>query len=167
MKIVEFKTKDRQGLFIPIPYMYKNFKIKQYSRAGTYVMETDSNGLNHWKINIPRGNYEIIGRSNELEPELIESKIGIPYKEYIGILNEKDITVNYSDRSDFWLVVLQLNNKMIKFELRITNSGVLADVSGTPEELIELISTVMVESDMCAKFILAATEVYQKHKNDK
>lgn len=104
--IVEFKTKDREGLFVSIPYRYKNFKIEQYSRAGTYLMETDSTGLNHWKINIPRGNYEVVGRSNELEPELVESKIGIPFKEYIAILNEKDITVNFSDHSNFWAVLL-------------------------------------------------------------
>jgi len=37
---------------------------------------------------------------------LVESKIEIPFKDYIKILNEKDITVNYSDTSNFWLVVL-------------------------------------------------------------
>jgi hypothetical protein len=105
-EIVEFKTKDKEGLFVSIPYSYKNFVIKQYCQAGTYLMETDSTGLNHWKINLPKGNYEYIGRSNELQPEKVESKIGITFKEYINILNEKDITVNYSDNSNFWGVIL-------------------------------------------------------------
>ncbi len=104
--IVEFKTKDREGFFVSIPYIYKNFKIEQYSHAGTYLMEADSDGLNNWKTSIPKGNYEIIGRSNEMEPELVESKIGIPFKEYINILNEKDITVNFSDHSNLWAVLL-------------------------------------------------------------
>ena len=106
MKITKFKIGENEGLFIPIPYMYKNFKLVQYATAGTYIMETDSNGLNHWKINIPKGNYEIIGRSNELAPELVEEKFEVPFKQYIKLLNEKDITVNYSDHSDFWLVVV-------------------------------------------------------------
>jgi len=104
--IVEFKTKDSEGLFVSVPYKYKDFEIVQYNRAGTYLMETDSKELNHWKINVPRGNYEFIGRSNELEPELVEAKIGIPFKEYISILNEKDVTVNFSDHSNFWAVLL-------------------------------------------------------------
>jgi len=104
--IVEFKTKDREGLFISTPYRCKHFKIVQYGYAGTYLMETKSKELNHWKTKIPNGDYEFIGRSNELEPELVESKIGIPFKEYIAILNEKDITVNFSDHSNFWAVIL-------------------------------------------------------------
>ena len=106
MKITKFKIGENEGLFIPIPYMYKNFKLVQYATAGTYIMENDSTGLNHWKINIPRGNYEIIGRSNELAPELVEEKFKVPFEKYIKLLNEKNITVNYSDHSDFWLVVI-------------------------------------------------------------
>lgn len=106
MKITKFKIGENEGLFIPIPYMYKNYKLVQYATAGTYIIETDSTGLNHWKINIPRGNYEIIGRSNELPPELVEEKFKVPFEKYIKLLNEKNITVNYSDHSDFWLVVI-------------------------------------------------------------
>ena len=106
MKITKFKIGENEGLFIPIPYIYKNFKLVQYATAGTYIMETDSTGLNHWKINIPKGNYEIIGRSHELSPELVKEKFQVPFKKYIRLLNKKDITVNYSDSSDFWLVVV-------------------------------------------------------------
>ena len=62
MIITELNKED--FLFVNVPEMYKNFKIVQYTRAGTYIMETDSTGLNHWKINIPRGNYEIVGFIN-------------------------------------------------------------------------------------------------------
>ena len=104
--IVEFKTKKSSGLFISVPYNYKNFKIVQYPTGGTYVMETDINGLNHWKTKIPKGNYEVIGLSNKIKPDLVESKIKMPFNDYIKILNKKDITVNYSDTSNFWLVVI-------------------------------------------------------------
>ena len=106
MKITKFKIGKTEGLFVPTPYIYKNCTLVQYATAGTYIMETDSTGLNHWKIKIPRGNYEILGRSNELTPELAERKFEVTFKEYIKLLNEKDITVNYSDHSDFWLVLI-------------------------------------------------------------
>ena len=63
-------------------------------------------GENKDQLVFNRGNYEIIGWSNELAPELVEEKFKVPFKQYIKLLNEKDITVNYSDHSDFWLVVI-------------------------------------------------------------
>ena len=41
-----------QLYYLEVPEIYKNFKIVNYGYAGTYLMETDSTGLNHWKINI-------------------------------------------------------------------------------------------------------------------
>jgi len=105
-EIIEIKTNMHKILFVSVPYIYKNFKIVQYNRAGTYVMETDGKDLNNWKIKIPRGNYNIIGLSNQLTPELVKSQIKISFNEYIKILNDNDITINYSDNSNFWLVIL-------------------------------------------------------------
>lgn len=109
MKIKKIKIGEIETLFISIPYIYKNFKIVEYPKAGTYIMETDSKDLNHWKIKIPNGDYEIVGRSNELWRELVLEKLNIEFDEYINILYEHDITVCYSDHSNFWLVVVQLN----------------------------------------------------------
>jgi hypothetical protein len=105
-KIVKFKIGKIKGLFVSIPYRYKNFTIEQYPISGTYLMETDSKELNHWKIKIPKGDYEYIGRSNELSPELIDKFFKASFNDYIKILNKKDITVNYSDHSNFWAVVV-------------------------------------------------------------
>ncbi len=55
---------------------------------------------------------------------------------------------------------------MIKFDLRQTGEGSHADVSGTPQELVELIATIMIENDICARLILAATEVYHGNKSE-
>jgi len=52
---------------------------------------------------------------------------------------------------------------MIKFDLRQTGEESHADVSGTPQELVELLATIMLENDVCARLILAATEVYHGH----
>jgi len=55
---------------------------------------------------------------------------------------------------------------MIKFDLRKTNDGCYADVSGTPYELVELIATIMVEYDVCARLILASVDVYNSEKEE-
>jgi hypothetical protein len=108
-KIVEFKTKDKKGLFVSVPYTTKPeecfFKDKE-SLKFALMCAYGRNKLSFIPIVIPEGNYEIIGLSNQLCPEFVEEKLGIPFKDYINILNEMDITMNYSDNSNFWLVVL-------------------------------------------------------------
>lgn len=105
-KIVDFKIGNSKGVFVVIPYSFKNFTIVQYPVSGTYLMETDSKELNHWKTKIPKGNYKYIGRSNELSPEFVEETLNVPFKQYTNMLNDLDITVNYSDQSNFWAVLL-------------------------------------------------------------
>jgi hypothetical protein len=108
-KIVEFNTKKHKGLFITVPYTTKPeecfFKNKE-SLKFALMCGYGRNELKFIPIVFPEGSYEIVGLSNQLEPELVESKIEIEFKDYIKILNEKDIAVNYSDTSNFWLVVL-------------------------------------------------------------
>ena len=104
--IVDFKLGNNKGIFVVIPYRFKNFTIEQYPVSGTYLMETDSKELNHWKTKIPKGDYRYIGRSNELSPEFVESELNVPFEEYITMLSELGITVNYSDHSNFWAVLL-------------------------------------------------------------
>lgn len=104
--IVDFKLGNNKGIFVEIPYMFKNFTIVRYPVSGTYLMETDSKELNNWKTKIPKGDYRYIGRSNELSSEFVESELNVPFEEYITMLNELGITVNYSDHSNFWAVLL-------------------------------------------------------------
>ena len=40
--IVDFKLGNNKGIFVGIPYRFKNFTIEQYPVSGTYLMETDS-----------------------------------------------------------------------------------------------------------------------------
>lgn len=112
--IVEFKAGGNKGLFISGPYTTKPkecfFKDKE-SLKFALMCGYGRNGevLSYIPIIIPKANYKIVGLSNQLEPEFAEKEIGIPYKDYIKILYEKDITVNYSDTSNFWLVVMLIN----------------------------------------------------------
>jgi hypothetical protein len=109
-EIVYFEIGRNKGIFVAIPYSFKNFIIEQYPVSGTYLMEADSEELNHWKIKIPEGNYKYIGRSNELSAEFVEETLNVPFKDYINMLNELDITVNYSDHSNFWAVLLTVTS---------------------------------------------------------
>ena len=50
-----------------VPERFKNFMIKNYVYAGTWLMETDSKELNHWKEILPNGyKYEILGFVNDV-----------------------------------------------------------------------------------------------------
>lgn len=106
--IVEFNTGKHEGLFISVPYTTKPkvcfFKNKESLKFALMC----GFGKNEFiPIVIPEGNYEIIGLSSQIEPELVERKLELPFKDYIKMLNEKDITVSYSDHSNFWLVIIK------------------------------------------------------------
>jgi len=105
--VVNFNTKDVKGLFVKVPDNYKNFIIKQYAYAGTWVMELDSEELNHWKINIPKGNYKIIGFSSSLSDGEVDVHLKMSFSDYLKVLQEKEITVNCSKFTGQWLVLVQ------------------------------------------------------------
>ena len=55
---------------------------------------------------------------------------------------------------------------MVKFDLRETGGECHADVSGTPEQLVELIANIMINNEVCARLVLAASEVYHGEQNE-
>jgi len=63
---------EKELLFIQVPEIYKNFKIMNYGYAGTYLIETDTDGLNHWKKKLPNGIYDIIGFTKDVFREECE-----------------------------------------------------------------------------------------------
>lgn len=63
---IKIKIPDNKLYFVNVPNEYKNFVIKNYGYAGTWLMETDSKGLNNWKIPLPKKNYEILGFVNDV-----------------------------------------------------------------------------------------------------
>ena len=58
-----------QLFFIDVPSEYRNFIILNYGYAGTWLMETDSNRLNHWKVHLPNGNYEVLEFVKDVIPQ--------------------------------------------------------------------------------------------------
>ena len=104
--VVDFKTKTLKGLFVKVPDGFKHFIIQQYSRAGTWIMGTDSKDLNHWKVNIPKGKYNILGFSHKLKEHDVKEILGLTMQEYFKLLSENDITVNYSKFTGQWIVLV-------------------------------------------------------------
>jgi len=72
---VKFSTLGSTGLFVKVPEIYSNFIIKQYGCAGTWLMETDTKGLNHWKESLPRSKYIVLGDAANLSANQMDSVI--------------------------------------------------------------------------------------------
>lgn len=109
--IVEFQTKNVKGLFISVPYDIIvdecHFKDKESMKFALMVCFGKKNLIpSRIPIIIPEGNYKIIGLSNQLTETQMSEELGLTYHEYLRLLGEKDITVNYSDFSNYWLVVV-------------------------------------------------------------
>ena len=113
--IVKFVAGKNCGLFISVPYttqpkecFFKDKESINFELMCGFGRKDES--LTFTPIKIPKNNYKIIGLSNQLEPELVESELGIKFNDYLKILYEKEITINYSDASNFWLVVLLIED---------------------------------------------------------
>jgi hypothetical protein len=52
-----------------VPSNIEKCEIVNYGYAGTWLMESNSKELNAWKMKLPNGNYEVIGRLNAVVSE--------------------------------------------------------------------------------------------------
>ena len=104
-EMVSFKLGEKKGLFVSIPYSFRKFHVTQNDTSDTYLIAITKGRINSWKIQLPKAEYAFLGRSHELEPEFIESSFNVPFKDYLKLLNEKDITINYSGNSNLWAVL--------------------------------------------------------------
>ena len=110
-KIVKFQTKKAKGLFISVPYttiveqcFFKDKESLKFALMVCYGLRESC--LTFIPIVIPEGNYKIVGLSNSLDKKQVAEHLGVPFKEYLKILWKQDITINYSDSSNFWMVVV-------------------------------------------------------------
>lgn len=58
----EINVSSNEIFKVEVPNEYSKFKIEQYGYAGTWIMETESKELNHWKVKIPNGKYIILDK---------------------------------------------------------------------------------------------------------
>ena len=49
-----------------VPDNIQKCEIVNYGYAGTWLMESNSKNLNAWKMQLPMGKYEVIGRVNDV-----------------------------------------------------------------------------------------------------
>jgi hypothetical protein len=108
-QIVKFSTKKTKGLFVSVPYMtnvdFCHFINVDKNKILHIVYMGMSGKWESQHIRMPKGNYTILGFSNKLTDSQIEA-LGLSYYKYLNLLGEKEITVNYSDSSNYWLVLI-------------------------------------------------------------
>ena len=64
---IQIEVDEKELYYINVPMGMKNFKIVNYGYAGSWLMETDSKELNHWKDSLPFGyKYEVLGFVNDV-----------------------------------------------------------------------------------------------------
>ncbi len=56
----------KQLLQVRVPEHVTKCEIVHYGYAGTYLMESNAKGLNAWKMKLPNGKYEAIGRVDDV-----------------------------------------------------------------------------------------------------
>lgn len=107
--IVEFNTGKVKGLFISVPYntIIEECYFLNKEGSALAVGYDFKNKIGRWiPIVIPKGNYKIVGLSHQITEKQINDELRLTYLEYLRFLGEKDITVNYSDFSNYWMVVV-------------------------------------------------------------
>lgn len=110
--LVEFKTDKINGLFVSVPFNTIvndcHFKNKSSMPFALMVCYGNKKSIPTWiPIVIPEGDYKIIGFSHQIDEKTVLDNLGITFKEYIRILNNQDVTISYSDWSNFWLVLIK------------------------------------------------------------
>lgn len=65
MKLIIDVPKDKL-LQVLVPEHIQKCEIVNYGYAGTWLMESNSKNLNAWKMQLPMGNYEVIGRVKDV-----------------------------------------------------------------------------------------------------
>jgi hypothetical protein len=109
--IVSFNTGGVQGMFISVPYNTIieecHFKDKESLRFALMVCYGNKSSIpSFYPIVIPEGNYKIVGFSHKIINETIKGNLKMSFDEYMKLLRENDITVNYSDNSNYWLLIV-------------------------------------------------------------
>lgn len=84
MKVIIDIPKEKI-LQVRVPEHIKKCKIVNYGFAGTWLVE-DSKELNAWKIALPRGNYEALGRFKDVLVDFSEPGVETTKNYLIRIL---------------------------------------------------------------------------------
>jgi hypothetical protein len=109
--IVPFSTEKVKGLFISVPYNIIvdecHIKDKESMPIALMTCFGDKNAIPSFiPIVLPTAKYKIVGLSNKLDEVQMAEHLFLSYQEYLLLLSKYDITVSYSDFSNYWMVVV-------------------------------------------------------------
>ena len=109
--IVPFSTEKVKGLFVSVPYdtIVDECYIKDKESMPIALMTCfgSKNAIPSFiPIVLPTAKYKIVGLSNKLDEVQIAEHLCLSYQEYLRLLSKHDITVSYSDFSNYWMVVV-------------------------------------------------------------
>lgn len=114
-KIVKFKTEGLGGFFISVPSNTIldscHFKDKEGMPFALMIGTGRYFASSFYPIVMKSGDYEIVGFSHKITEGQIKEKLSMSFNEYINLLSDNEITVNYSDNSDIWIILLEKSNK--------------------------------------------------------
>lgn len=114
-KIVKFKVGVLSGLFVSVPSNTIldscHFKDKEGMPFALMVGTGGGFTSSYYPVVMNHGDYEIVGFSHKITVSQITEKFSMSFNEYIKWLSENEITVNYSDNSNVWIILLERSNK--------------------------------------------------------
>ena len=109
--IVPFSTGKVKGLFVAVPYNTIVDKCHIIDKESMPIALMTCFGSKNTipsfiPIVLPTAKYKIVGLSNKLDEVQITEHLCLSYQEYLRLLSKHDITVCYSDFSNYWMVVV-------------------------------------------------------------
>lgn len=111
VKIVKFKTGTLSGFFVSVPSNTIldscHFKDKEGMPFALMIGTGRDFASSYHPIVMKSGGYEIIGFSHKITEDQITEKFSMSFNQYINWLSDNEITVNFSDNSDIWMILLE------------------------------------------------------------
>jgi hypothetical protein len=103
---IEFKTPKGKAIFVKVPDGRKDFRV--HSIYNTILCSKGALGNDYKDIELPihTSEWKVVGQSHKLTDWQCRENLGISLDEYIGILKEKDVTVDYSNFTGEWIVLI-------------------------------------------------------------
>ena len=113
-KIVKFKTDTLSGFFVSVPSNTIldscHFKDKEGMPFALMIGAGLDFASSFYPLVMKSADYEIVGFSHKINIDQITEKFSMSFNQYINWLSDNEITVNYSDNSDVWIILLERSN---------------------------------------------------------
>ena len=104
--IVEFEAPKGKAVFVKVPDGRTDYRVD--SMYNTMLCSTGALGSQYKDIELPvhTKDWSVVGVSHKLTDWQCRSSLGMSLDEYIDVLKEKNITVDYSKFTGEWIVLI-------------------------------------------------------------